>query len=145
MIRIENILVPTDFSRHAEYALEYAKTVAKPLDARIHVVHILEPVQYAAGFSVSVDEIEERIWDEAEAKLAFLSSELEREGFRVKVSTRKGFPEDEIIAYVEQNAIDMLFMGTHGWRGMSKLLFGSTTDGVLRHAHCAVVSVRHPQ
>ncbi len=146
MLTLKQFLLPTDFSRYADHALEYAKAIAKPMDAAIHLLYVLEPIQYVTGFTnESTDVSEERVWMEAEQKLNLLQERLTAEGFRVHACTVKGFPEDEILRYAGEHGVDMIFMGTHGWRGIYRMMFGSTTEGVFRKSACPVVSVRMPE
>jgi nucleotide-binding universal stress UspA family protein len=53
-----------------------------------------------------------------------------------------GRPAEEIVAYATDNKAALIVMATHGYSGVKHLLLGSTTEGVLRHAACPVLSIR---
>ena len=56
-----------------------------------------------------------------------------------------GVPHDEIIKFVKKNKIDLIVMGSHGRKGMDRILFGSTAANVVRFAPCPVLTVRIPK
>ena len=56
---------------------------------------------------------------------------------------REGKPQEEIVACAEEIKADMIVMGSHGYRGLSRMVLGSVTEYVLRHSECPVVAVKH--
>ena len=57
----------------------------------------------------------------------------------------KGTPYEEISRFAEANKIDLVVIGTHGRKGLDRMLFGSTAEQVVRHAPCPVLTVRLPK
>lgn len=146
MLPIQHILVPHDFSKHAEQALEYAKEIGGPLKATIHLLHVLEPLTtYGSWEGVPMTDLVGRAFEQAEEKLQKVSADLINEGYEVRIKVMEGHPDLAINGYAEQYKIDIITMGTHGRRGLEYLLFGSTTEKVLRTAPCSILAVRLPK
>ena len=68
----------------------------------------------------------------------------ERDGIDWETNIRSGNPAQEIIRYAKENNIDMIIIGTTGHSGVDRMMFGSTTEKVVRGAHCSVLTVRPP-
>lgn len=147
MFSLSNILVPTDFSDQSNNALSYAKELVRPAGATLHIVHVVEPTVYPAdwGYSqVGFVDLENELRSAAEKELEKVMEQVRAEGFTVKTSVLSGRASDEIIKYAEDNHIDLISIATHGRSGIEHLLFGSTTERVLRKAPCPVLAVRIP-
>jgi nucleotide-binding universal stress UspA family protein len=146
-MEIKSILFPTDFSEGSAQALQYAVDMSKRYGAKLYVIHVIYDIAKATGWyvpHVSMDEMYKDIQEGAK-------KELERFGIEelagVKNVERKvmtGVPHEEIINFVSTNRIDLIIMGTHGRKGIDKILFGSTAAQVVRHAPCPVLTVRLP-
>jgi nucleotide-binding universal stress UspA family protein len=145
---IRSILVPTDFSRDAELAIEAAHRLLAPLeqDARLVLLHAFNlPIEYTAygPIPTSVDYLKDRGL-ESERLLEEARERLLREGLTVETVAREGDPAAIIAAEAEARGVDLIAMGTHGGSGLRHLLMGSTADRVLQHAACPVMTIRHP-
>ena len=81
---------------------------------------------------------------EAMLKLQELGASVDRPP-AVKLTTRVevGRPDELIVTLVEQGAYDMIVMGTHGRKGIGRLMMGSIAERVVRNAPCPVLTVRH--
>ncbi len=60
----------------------------------------------------------------------------------IKTLSRIGIPANEIVRLVEEESIDLIVMGTHGWTGFKHLILGSTAENVVRTAKCPVLTVK---
>jgi nucleotide-binding universal stress UspA family protein len=146
MLPIKNILVPIDFSKHADYALHYAKEIALPIQATLHLVHVLEPINtYGTWEGLPMADLTGKAMLEAEKKLQMIAEELRKKGFDVRTKIMEGHPDMALNEYAAHQNIDIVSMGTHGRRGLEYILFGSTTEKVLRTAPCSVLAVRMPK
>lgn len=142
---IKNILVPTDFSKHSEQALEYAKEIGGPLGASIHLVHVLEPMTtYGSWEGIPMDDLVGRAFEQSEQKLKEAAAESLNNVPEKYIKVLEGHPDIAINHYAAEHKIDVIIMGTHGRRGLEYILFGSTTEKVLRTAPCSVLAVRLP-
>jgi nucleotide-binding universal stress UspA family protein len=78
----------------------------------------------------------------AEERLAQIASKLSEEGLRVTTAVREGRASEAIVEYAQQESISLICISTHGRRGFSHLILGSTTERVVRRAPCPVFVVR---
>jgi len=145
MFAIRSILVPIDFSAHSKNALKYAVPIAEKFRASLHLVYVVEPTVYPAdlGFGQVVlpgveDELREKGAEELETLI------VREIGGRVKATSavRTGSPHHEILREAEEGGVDLIVVATHGHSGVEHILFGSTADRIVRHAHCPVLTIR---
>ena len=133
-----NILVPTDGSERSVKAVEGAARFARPLGATLVVMSVVEPYSYtnlAEYRPESTAEAEERL--EAARKIAVAA------GVEVKTVMVKSFsPAEAIIEQAEKNGCDIIFMASHGRKGIAAVLLGSETQKVLTHSHFPVMVYR---
>lgn len=139
----DRVLVPTDFSDAAMRALEYGVRFARLLKADLHYIHVadlpaLEEVhaRYLAN-KIQIPETCELNVD------TVLEQTLKPFGFEgsVKITTLSGDPSREILHYIESQQIDWVVMGTHGRKGLERLLLGSVTAGVISHSKAPVLTL----
>jgi len=142
---LQAILVPIDFSVHSKNALKYAIPMAVQFGARLHLVYVVEPTIYPAdlGFGqVVLPGVEDELRQKgSEELLALVDKEI---AGRVEATTtvRTGNPHHEILTEAEEQKVDLIVVATHGHSGVEHMLFGSTADRIVRHAHCPVLTVR---
>jgi nucleotide-binding universal stress UspA family protein len=142
---ISKILVPTDFSEHAERALSTATSLARVLGATLHVVHVGALVPYfgppfAPGRAFA-NELTAASRKEFDAHMAA----LREHGVEATGTFAEG------IAYVEINRVardagaDLIVMGTHGRTGIEHALLGSVAERVIRTSPVPVMVVPAPR
>ena len=144
---IKSILFPTDFSDGSAQALQYAVDMSKRYGAKLYVIHVIYDIAKATGWyvpHVSMDEMYKDIQEGAKKELEKFGMEELAGVKNVERRVMTGVPHEEIINFVTANKIDMIIMGTHGRKGIDKILFGSTAAQVVRHAPCPVLTVRLP-
>ena len=140
----KSILVPTDLSEHAEEALDYACELAAKLDATVHLVNVIGIPALGLpelGVAVTSTVIDSLIADNQKAidKLAERKAGVARIG---EVLLRTGDARDVINQTALEVGADLIVMGTHGRRGVSRALLGSVAETVVRSAPCPVLTVR---
>jgi nucleotide-binding universal stress UspA family protein len=145
MFRIKNILVPTDFSDGFIHSLNYAVEIAKSMESELHIIHVIEPIVFSTDIVITkygFDELPNELEIYAKKDLEKITNVLiEKEvTFTTKVLHGKAY--EEILDYAKKNHIDMICIATHGHGNLENLLFGSTTEKVLRKADCPVLVVR---
>jgi nucleotide-binding universal stress UspA family protein len=146
-MEIKSILFPTDFSEGSAQALQYAVDMSKRYGAKLYVIHIIYDIAKATGWyvpHVSMDEMYKDIQEGAKKELERFGVEELAGVKNVERRVMTGVPHEEIINFVTANKIDLIIMGTHGRKGIDKILFGSTAAQVVRHAPCPVLTVRLP-
>lgn len=140
----ERILIPTDGSDEVESAAELAIDLAEIHDATLHVLFIVDQPTAVAGTAEGfsglgnlLDALEEEGHEATDAIAARArDSEIETE-----TAVRQGNPHDDILTYAEEEAVDLIVMGTHGRTGVKRALLGSVTETVVRHAETPVLTV----
>ena len=148
--RLRQILLPTDFSGCANYALPYAATIARATNAKIVCVHVVEPVVPAVGYTglaepMPIADISEQLEDSAERQLPKLAECEECEGLEVEEVITHGDAAAEIVRVAAEQDVDLIVISSHGRTGLGRMIFGSTAEAVVRHASCPVLVVKPPQ
>ena len=140
----KNILVPTDLSPHAEAAFDYACELAEKLDATIHLVNVIGIPTLGVpelGVAVTSTMIDSMISDNQKALDELVTRH--RPGVRIgQVLMKTGDARDMIDEAAKEIAADLIIMGTHGRRGVSRALLGSIAENVVRTAPCPVLTIR---
>ena len=138
-MEVKKILVPVDFSENSKKILEAAGYFSEMCKAQLNVVFVVQSFDDYSGFFVPhmpVAKFEEEMVQAAEQKMeAFLE---DSKGVEAKVLI--GDVAEEIIRYAEESNMDMIIMGTHGYKGLEKVMFGSVAAKVVRSSPCAVMN-----
>jgi nucleotide-binding universal stress UspA family protein len=137
----QRVLVPVDFSNHADTALRYGRELAATWNAELDIIHILERPQYSEmQYPQPVNEADLRAYAEDRMK-ALLETHSDSE---VKIRSRivAGYAADEIVSEADRLDGTLVVMPSHGLRGMERLLLGSVTERVLRRAQSPVMVLR---
>ena len=146
MIKINNVLVATDFSDASEPALAYGREFARTFGAALHVLHVIEnPIMFAGPEAIAVDVVRIQADLEAAAQIALdriVTAEDRRQLKALTAIRTSSSPALEIATYAKTEGVDIIVLGTHGRRFMSHLLMGSVAEKVLRIAPCPVLTVR---
>ena len=147
--RLRTILIPTDFSGCANYALPYAAAIARATKATIICVHVVEPIAPAVGYTglaepLPIADISEQLEDSAERELPKLAECDECAGLNVEEVMVHGDAAAEIVRVAEEREVDLIVISSHGRTGLGRILFGSTAEAVVRHASCPVLVVKPP-
>ncbi len=135
-MQIQKILFPTDFSPASEAALDHAISLARDANAKLLLLHVLEPAGvYGDAPCYGVHEQE----FVGEQRLHAVPVDP-----RVRVERRVvvGMPAEQILAQAVKDEVDMIVMGTHGRTGMMRLVTGSVAERVMRGATCPVLAVK---
>jgi nucleotide-binding universal stress UspA family protein len=137
-----DILVPTDGSDHAERAMRHASSLAEAFDATVHLLAVADVTGAAGPFDAGG--VSREFADQV-SSLAEQAVESAREAagdVPVETAVVEGDPPAEILAYAEEESVDLVAMGTHGRSGLRRLVAGSVTEHVVRRASVPVVTVR---
>ena len=142
----KTILVPTDFTACAQEAVDYALALAKRLDARVCLVHAyLIPVSGWEGGWAFPQDVVSQLEAAARAKLDATLTKARETLPTTTASFWNGDPREGVLELASDLDADLIVMGTHGRRGISRAIMGSVAEHVMRRAKCAVLAVRHPE
>ena len=139
------LIFPTDFSERSLTALPWVRKMADAMQADVRCIYVVEEPQIYSTLDmgpIAIPSVTELVRN-AETRIdAFIKANLKAFGSAPKASVLVGRPADEIANYARDHDAAMIIMTTHGYSGVKHLLLGSTTEGVLRHATCPVLSIR---
>jgi len=144
MHAIQKILTAVDFSGQTDKVVDAAISMATKFEAELRLVFVVEEMAHYAWVTVphiSFDILEEEMGKSAETKLEKLVEEKLPAGLSCKTEVRKGIPAREIVDCARKEGSSLIVMGTHGYRGMEKVLLGSVAEQVLRSAPCPVLVI----
>lgn len=145
MIKLNRILLPTDFSDYAGAATKYACAFAEQFAAELHLLHVLEvhlSATPAFGMGLVLPKYIEVSRQAAEKAFQEMLDPKWTEKQKVVTALVQGPPFLEIIRYAREKEIDMIIMATHGRSGLAHVLMGSVAEKVVRKAPCPVLTVR---
>jgi nucleotide-binding universal stress UspA family protein len=139
----KHILVATDFSDCSQHALDLGIELAQRFDAQLTLVHTWEipSLGYGAAMYISGD-VFAPIEQAALAQLDKVTKEVQERLPRAKSVLRAGVAWGEIVAAAGSSGADLIVLGTHGRRGVSRALLGSVAERVVRLSPVAVLTVR---
>ena len=148
MFPFRNILFPTDFTPHARAALKYAAAFAREGQGRIVLFSVQE-----GSVPANLLTLPERVFDEPDQHwLQQLRVEVKDiladpllDGLEVDPVIIEGEPAQEIARAVRDFQIDLVTVVTHGRKGLSRALWGSTAEEIIAEAPCPVLTIRPPQ
>jgi nucleotide-binding universal stress UspA family protein len=143
-----NILFPTDFTPHARSALKYAAAFARNGSGRV-VLFSVQTAQVPANLMTlpaHLLEEEETQWlKQVRREVKDLLTDPLFDGLEVEPVIVEGEPAPEIAKAVRDYDIDLVTVVTHGRRGLSRALWGSTAEEIIAEAPCPVLTIRPPQ
>jgi len=147
MENLDKILVAHDFSENSEHAFNYAFTLAKKLNARLIIIHVIHEAFDLRGFyipHISFDVLDKEVESSAKEMMEKFCKKTFTDFTNYEASIVVGVPHLEILKKAEQEKASMIVMGTQGLTGVAHLLFGSTAETVVRNAKCPVLVVPLP-
>jgi nucleotide-binding universal stress UspA family protein len=135
----QRILVATDLSEHADRAFDAALEVA-PAGAVVDLLHVDEPAVYLSSGPLGVSAHVARLEVEVPPQVAALLARPRREDVAVRFQPVFGRARSVILDRVE-TGYDLVALGSHGRRGLPRLILGSVAETIVRHAACSVLVV----
>lgn len=143
---MKSILVPIDFSEQAKYAAKVAASIAREVDAKLVLLHMLElptGVIDPASFGTSNNTPSALLFlDQARKKFANFSKEPFFDGLQIEESVHFHKAFDGIIHESEEKGVDLIVMGSKGTSGLEEMLVGSNTEKVVRNSEVPVLVVK---
>lgn len=141
-MKITNILLPLDGSRHSAHALDYAIYLAKLTGAGIHAVNCYElldtTLEVSGGFAKEVIKSVEK---HAADVLEKATHAMEAEGVKFTTKAISGSPGKVLTNLAKSKEFDIIIMGSHGHSDVAGLFLGSVTHKVLNTIYCPVMVV----
>jgi nucleotide-binding universal stress UspA family protein len=144
---MKRILVPTDFSKHAEYALKVAAQIAKKNDGEIFLVHMLElPTSGNDALSTAHEIPELMLFKNAAVnKLDTVMNADFLEGIKISKMIQFEMAFDGIVKNGKAHNVDLIVMGSHGASGFQEMFIGSNTEKVVRNSDVPVLVIKREE
>ncbi len=144
MGEIRKIMVPIDFSDVAPVVAKWAKDFARKINAQILVAYVLEDLSTYEGIYVDVKtlaELEMTLFEGAKKSMEDFLKEHFSDYPNVEFVLEKGDVVETLIKIAQEKGVDLIIMGTHGRKGLDKILFGSVAEGVVKNSPIPVVTI----
>lgn len=148
---MKRIIVPTDFSKAAQIAVDVAADIASKANAELILLHVVEE---ATGSSFNVEgqvSTTEESWENkiftaklierARKQLTKATEDSKLSGIKVRPELRIGSPFHGMRTIIADKKVDLVVMGTAGHSKLEEMIIGSNTEKVVRHANCPVLTV----
>lgn len=151
-MRIETILVPTDFSANAQVALEKGWEIARQLHAKLQVLHVQDETTLRTAVKQGLlradstdEELQAGVADLIKQRFSASLAGLSTEDVEVERVSRRGDPKFVVIEYAREVKADLVVVGMRGVSAMEKIkaaVLGSVAESVMRKSPCPTVVVR---
>lgn len=155
--KIKNVLYATDLSMNSAYAFQYAVNTASKHDARIHILHVVEPFSSDAKTYIDEKELDQlqrdsrkKMFQRIEERLKnFAEKELKDDPDNMKrvagIHVVQGDPATEILEKTDELNCDTIIIGTHGKGKIGRAFLGSVSEKVLRRIRKPVYIIPLPK
>jgi len=141
---IKNILCAVDFSEMSPKVAEYAQHLAKSLQASVKVLYVAPSLSQYVGFHVPPASIENFVGEIVTGAEKSMETFVQEnfEAIPAEGDVVSGYAAEEILDYAQEKDMDMIVMGTHGRKGIDRVLFGSVAEKVVKSAKMPVLTIR---
>lgn len=148
---MQRVLITLDGSKVAEQALEPGLALARALDAEVTLLHVEEDVGEVDPHLVfQLEQAETGLGEQfrldyyrrAQSYLEHVAAQIEEPDLKIQIRVADGSAAQGILTFIEQQAIDVCVMATHGRSGLRRWVYGSVTEKVLRATKSAMMIVR---
>ncbi|MFN2266998.1 MAG: universal stress protein [Desulfonatronovibrio sp.] len=144
MAQIKNIMCAVDFSEMSAKVASYTQTLSKSLDASVKVVYVAPSLSQYVGFHVPPTSIENFVGEIVTGAEKTMDTFVEENFSEIDVTGKvlSGYAAEEILNYADSENIDIIIMGTHGRKGIDRVLFGSVAEKIVKAAKMPVMTIR---
>lgn len=148
---MQRVLITLDGSKVAEQALEPGLALARALDAEVTLLHVEEDVgEVDPRLVFQLEQAETGLGEQfrldyyrrAQSYLEHVAAQIEEPDLKIQIRVADGSAAQGILTFIEQQAIDVCVMATHGRSGLRRWVYGSVTEKVLRATKSAMMIVR---
>ncbi|HYD49497.1 MAG TPA: universal stress protein [Terriglobales bacterium] len=141
---MKTILVPIDFSDVTNAVLDHAILLAQKFASRIDVVHVAAPEPTFVGYEPGPQVVRYQVATELREEhrlVQNLAQKLRDQGLDAHGLMLQGSTVECIVERAKKIAADLIILGSHGHGAIHRVLLGSVSEGVVRHATCPVLIV----
>jgi len=141
------ILLAIDGSEYSQAAVQSVVARGGSTNTEVRVLHVLESPSALlgpemTGYDPEFEAVWKAIQEQGKSLVMKAGDALRTAGFHVSTEVEEGNPKSQIIDVAKRWQADLIVLGSHGRKGMSRFLMGSVSEAIVRHAHCSVEIVR---
>jgi nucleotide-binding universal stress UspA family protein len=138
------VLLAIDDSIFSEAATQAVIQQIRPENVEVCVLHVVKPLLLNYAYIDEVGELgaAEQAVERGKELVGRAEQHMTKAGLEAHTLVEKGDPRAVIVDHSLRWKADLIVLGSHGLKGLDRLLLGSTSEAVLRHAHCSVEIVR---
>jgi nucleotide-binding universal stress UspA family protein len=143
-MQLNKILCAVDLSDHSRQVAQYAAMLAKSSGAQLIVIYSAPSLSQYVGFHVPPNTIENFVGEIVSGAEKAMETFVEENFAGIPVTSKVliGYAAEEIINRANEENVDMIVMGTHGRKGIDRILFGSVAEKVVKNARQPVLTIR---
>jgi nucleotide-binding universal stress UspA family protein len=146
---IKRVITPIDFSENAPLVAESAAYVAGSFKASLNLIFVVQDFADYSGFFVpqmNAPDLVQELFTSAQERMDTFCQDNEASFKALGVTelishVMRGDVAEQIIAYVNKEQGNLIVMGTHGYKGLEKIMFGSIADKVVKAAPCPIMTI----
>jgi nucleotide-binding universal stress UspA family protein len=143
-MKFKTILFPVDLSSSSSKIVPLVTEMAEKFGAKINILFVARDFQYFEGIYVphpSIDSFEKQISEGAKKSLEEFTKKHFKQPENITTAVVKGDAAEQIVKYAEDKDIDLIIMGTHGRKGLDRVLFGSVAEKVSKTAPVPIMLI----
>jgi len=140
----KKILFPVDFSEVSPKIAPWVLAMAKTFDAEIHLLFVARRLEYFSSVYLemgAISDFQDEVIKGAEAKMEEFAMLHFKEYPSCKTRVVLGDASEDILDYIESEGIDLVIIGTHGRKGLERIIFGSVANKVVKRSPVPVLSI----
>ncbi len=144
MVKFKKILFPVDMSASSLKIVPYVKMIAELFESDIHLLYIARSMEHLSVVQIELHTLysfQSEVVEKAKTSLEKYKEKHFGNRTNIKSTVRRGYPSEEILEYVSKEKIDLIIMGTHGRKGLDKVIFGSVAEQVVKTSPVPVLVV----
>lgn len=144
MTGFKKILFPVDFSKVSPVIVPWVRMMTEKFGAELHLLFVVRRMEHVSTVYVAQATLEAFMAEfikGSEARIEEFANTYFKDVATCKTKVILGDAAEEIVRYVESEKIDLVIMGTHGRKGLDRIMFGSVAERVIKHSPAPVLSI----
>lgn len=144
MVKVEKILFPTELRDYSLKILPYVISLSEKYNSTIYLLHVIEDFAKWGGFyipHISLDLYQKEALEAAEKLMDKFCRQKMQDCTNVQRIILSGDPSAEILKTIDSEEIDLVVMGTHGYKGLEHAIFGSVAEKVIKNSAVPVLTI----
>ena len=144
MVKIDKILYPSELREYSLKILPYVLSMSEKYNSTIYLLHVIDDISKWGGFylpHISLDLYQKEALEAAEKFLEKVCEQQMKGCPNFERRILSGDPAAEILKTIDSEAIDLVVMGTHGYKGLEQAIFGSVARKVVKNSPVPVLTI----